>query len=121
MRPVVVVGPCAAGKTTLVGGLRALGVEARAVAQEHSAVSRLYRQHARDGTVFVYLTADYRVLRARRPLSGGRPQYQAEWERLSDARAAAHLLVHTDGVPIATVRDRVYAFLASLEDCRSDH
>lgn len=109
--PVVVVGPCAAGKTTLVEGLRVRGVEARAVAQEHSAVPELFRHHASDRSVLVYLTAEYRVIHARRPLSSGRPQYVAEKARLALARESAQLILHTDGVTIEGVLNRVYAWL----------
>jgi guanylate kinase len=35
---VIVVGPCAAGKSSLVARLRAAGVRARSVSQEHSYV-----------------------------------------------------------------------------------
>jgi hypothetical protein len=114
MRPLVVVGPCAAGKTTLVEGLVALGVDARAVAQEHSAIPNLFCRNVPDDAVLVYLTADYRVLHGRRPHSSGRPQYAAERPRLESARAAADLLLHTDGVGIEEVRARVLTWLEEL-------
>ncbi|HEX5503007.1 MAG TPA: hypothetical protein VFW96_10315, partial [Thermomicrobiales bacterium] len=40
---VVVVGPCAAGKTTLVARLRARGHDAAVCAQEHSGVPYLWQ------------------------------------------------------------------------------
>lgn len=111
MASIIVVGPCAAGKTTLVNGLRRLGIEARAIAQEHSAIPELFRQHAEPDALVVYLTAEYRVLHARRPLSLGRPQYVAERARLAEARAAADFVLHTDGIGIEPVLTRVFAWI----------
>ena len=98
---VVVVGPCAVGKTTLVQRLVVRGIPAEAVAQEHSSVSELYARHT-PGDV-VYLTADWPAIHARRPHSLGRPQFEAERARLDHARRAADLIVHTDGLDAAAV------------------
>jgi len=38
-----VVGPCAAGKSTLIEGLRQHGYQARHVAQEHSYVPEMWK------------------------------------------------------------------------------
>lgn len=91
---IVVVGPCAAGKTTLVQRLVDAGVPARAIAQEHSVVPTLFLRYP--GAGLIYLTADWTVLRRRRPRSGGRAQYAEEMRVLQAARAAAALVVHTD-------------------------
>lgn len=92
--PLVIVGPCAAGKSTLVDGLRRTGVSARAVAQEHSRVRDLFRRRPSAGVV--YLTADWPVIHARRPLSFGRVQYEDEVKRLLYVRSLADVVVHTD-------------------------
>jgi len=39
---IMIVGPCAAGKTTLEANLTKLGYDARAVAQEHSEVQTMW-------------------------------------------------------------------------------
>lgn len=91
---IVVVGPCAAGKTTLVQRLGRAGVPARAIAQEHSVVPTLFLRYP--GAGLIYLTADWMVLRRRRPKSGGYAQYVEEMRVLQAARAAAALVVHTD-------------------------
>ena len=44
-RKIVVVGPCAAGKSTLVAALRALGYDAHVSGQEHSEIATLW-QHS---------------------------------------------------------------------------
>ena len=91
---IVVVGPCAAGKTTLVWHLARAGVLARTIAQEHSVVPTLFSRYP--GAGLIYLTADWAVLRRRRPHSGGWAQYAEEMRVLQTARAAAELVVHTD-------------------------
>jgi ribose 1,5-bisphosphokinase PhnN len=104
----VVVGPCAVGKTTLVNRLVARGISAQAVAQEHSAVTDLYARHQHGG--LVYLTAEWPTIHARRPHSLGRPQYEGERTRLERARRAADLIVHTDGLDAAAVEALVVAW-----------
>lgn len=120
-RALVVVGPCAAGKTTLVSALARAGVPARALAQEHSVVPTLFRRHP--GLGLIYLTADWAVLRRRRPLSGGRAQYREEMRVLQAARAAANLVVHTDSLTPAEVAALVLSWwgahaLAAATDTR---
>ena len=61
---VAVVGRCASGKSTLVAALQELGVDAYAVAQEHSAVPTLW-QHA-DPDLLIYLDVDLETIRSRR-------------------------------------------------------
>ena len=68
---VAVVGHCASGKSTLVSALRAHGYDANAVAQEHSAVSWLWRHAEPD--VLIYLDAALETVRARRGAGGARP------------------------------------------------
>lgn len=105
---IVVVGPCAAGKSTLVRYLARVGVPARAIAQEHSVVPTLFLRYP--GAGLVYLTADWMVLRRRRPQSGGWAQYAEEMRVLQTARAAAELVVHTDSRTPAAVAALVLAW-----------
>lgn len=94
--PLVVVGPCAAGKSTLVAGLLKVGIPARSVAQEHSRVRDLFTRQPAAGVI--YLTATWPVIHARRPLSLGRVQYEEEVRRLQYVRSCADLVVHTDSL-----------------------
>jgi hypothetical protein len=104
----VVVGPCAAGKSTLVAGLDRLGIPVVAVAQEHSRVPGLWRRPR--PAALVYLAARWPTVHARRPYSFGHPQYLEQLGRLAEARAAADLIVHTDGLAVEAVRAVVLAW-----------
>ncbi len=106
---VAVVGPCASGKTTLVGRLRAVGVEAKSIAQEHSGVSALYERTPAD--VLVYLDVSLGAVRARREVSWGPERLEAEARRLTRAREAADLVIDTDSLSAEGVLGEVLRFL----------
>jgi len=50
---IVIVGVCAAGKTTLAENLKSIGYDAATVAQEHSYIPTLYRNTSPDVVVFL--------------------------------------------------------------------
>ena len=50
---VAVVGPCAAGKSTIVEQLIQWGYDAYVVGQEHSAVQDLWRRQSPDALIFL--------------------------------------------------------------------
>ncbi len=59
MKPLIgVVGPCAAGKTTLVSGLRQAGYEVRHIAQEHSYVADMWKRLT-NPDILIYLHVSY--------------------------------------------------------------
>lgn len=102
--PLVLVGVCAAGKSTLAQQLEMRGVAARAVAQEHSRVMDLYH---RSGQWVIVLVADWNTVHRRRQLSWDLAFYRTEWDRIGDARQAAALIIHTDWLNPSQVADRV--------------
>ena len=53
-----VVGPCAAGKTTLVAALREMGYNVRHIAQEHSYVPYMWQRLAKPD-LLIYLDVSY--------------------------------------------------------------
>src|SRR5688500_18415442 len=61
---IVVVGPCAAGKSTLVSALRALGYDAHVSGQEHSEIATLWQHSQPD--VLIALAVDISAVRDRR-------------------------------------------------------
>ena len=61
---IVVVGPCAAGKSTLVAALRALGYDAHVSGQEHSEIATLWQRSQPD--VLIALDVDITAVRDRR-------------------------------------------------------
>jgi ABC-type glutathione transport system ATPase component len=110
---VVVVGVCAAGKSTLVALLRAAGYAAQSCAQEHSYVGDMWRRLSRPQAL-VFLDASLAVSRQRRRASY-EPEYIAEQRRrLAHARAHCHVYLFTDDLTPEQVRDRVVMALAAL-------
>ena len=105
---IVLVGVCAAGKTTVSHLLRERGIPARVVAQEHSTVPELYR-HGGDGWL-VMLCADWQTVHRRRRLSWDPEFYHTEWIRLSQARQEAGLVIHTDMLSAQAVADVIAAW-----------
>src|SRR5215211_8573131 len=62
-RKIVVVGPCASGKSTLVSALQALGYDAHVSGQEHSEITTLWQHSQPD--VLIALAVDISAVRAR--------------------------------------------------------
>ncbi len=102
---IVLVGVCAAGKTTVSRLLKARGIPAAVVAQEHSAVPGLYRRHGPRRVVL--LCANWETVHRRRHLSWNPDFYQTEWHRLAQARQEAGFIVHTDALSAVAVTDLV--------------
>ena len=114
-RRVVVVGPCASGKTTLVAGLRRLGYRAFACGQEHSDIPTLWRHG--DPDVLIALTIDLSTLRRRRGPDWPEALFRVQQRRLAPAVAAADIVLDTSGSSAETVLARAEAALRrSVED-----
>ena len=107
-----VVGPCAAGKSTLVARLRALGYTARAIAQEHSFVPDMW-QRLTQPAVLIYLEVSFPVAQARRPMPWREEDFEEQQRRLQHARAHADPIIHTDPLTPDEVLQQAVAFLQS--------
>jgi len=105
-----IVGPCAAGKSTLVSGLRAHGYRAKHIAQEHS-YSPLMWQKITNPDLLIYLDVSYPVTIVRRSLDWNMSEYETQLSRLSVARQKADLYIQTDELTIRQVQDIVLEFL----------
>jgi chloramphenicol 3-O-phosphotransferase len=112
-RKVVVVGPCAAGKSTLVTALRALGYDAHVSGQEHSEIATLWQHSEPD--VLIALHVDISAVRARR--DDGWPEWlhDLQVQRLAAASRAANLAIDTSVLSPQSVVDRVVAYLQRSE------
>jgi shikimate kinase len=108
---IVVVGPCAAGKTTLVNNLRRLGYNIQSCAQEHSSVPELWKERCR-ADVLVHLDAELETIAQR--------QNRADWtaarldaqrRRLANARLHCDLYLRTDALTREQVAAAAAAFL----------
>lgn len=108
---IAVVGPCSAGKSTLVSALREAGYDARHVAQEHSYVPAMWQRISKPD-LLIYLDLSYAVARARRPyIDGGAERLAEQHRRLAHARKHCHLYVNTNELTPQQVQARVLAFL----------
>ncbi len=108
-----IVGPCAAGKTTLEGNLRRLGYDAHAIGQEHSQAQMMWRQLT-DPDILIYLDAALPTVCARLNVNWEQNYIDEQARRLTDARAHADFTLATDDLSGAEVAARVVAFLESI-------
>lgn len=108
---VKIVGPCKSGKTTLVTGLRALGIAARAAAQEHSGVPDTWQRFA-PARYLIYLDVNVNAMKSRSGRSDWTEEILAEQrQRLAHARQHADLVIDTAGLSASEVLEKVVAFL----------
>lgn len=108
---VKIVGVSAAGKSTLVAGLRDLGYNARPVAQEHSQVPDMW-QRIRPPDLLIFLDADLTAQGERRPdVSWNEPWRRTELERLAHARCHADLVIDTSHLSPENVLQQAIKFL----------
>lgn len=106
---VAVIGPCTSGKSTVAAALRAHGVDAVGVAQEHTLIPDLYRHVGPD--VLVYLDVSYEQAVRRRRISWGPERLAAQRSFMTPARAAADLVILTDRLTPEEVVRRVLDYL----------
>ena len=105
-----VVGPCAAGKTTLIAQLDALGYRTRHIAQEHSFVKDMW-QRLSNPDVLIYLDASYPVSLKRRNLNWSQSEHSEQERRLRHAREHAELFIQTDDLTPEDVLNTVQNFM----------
>lgn len=110
---VVVVGPCASGKSTLVEVLRANGYDAAVSAQEHSAIPRLWQHTHPD--VLIALSATLAAVRERREATWPGWLHDVQEERLANAHDAADLVIDTSQLDASEVAARALQFLAERD------
>ena len=108
---VKIVGVSAAGKSTLVAGLRQLGYNARPVAQEHSQVPDMW-QRIRPPNRLIFLDADLTAQGERRPdVTWDEPWRRTELKRLAHARSHADLVIDTSLLSPENVLNQAVDFL----------
>jgi len=107
-----VVGPCSAGKTTLIRELTARGYTARHIAQEHSFVADMWKRIS-NPDILIYLDVSYEVSMQRRKLDMSEEEFRIQIERLSHARQQADFFLDTDPKTPEEVRNEVLDFLGN--------
>jgi ABC-type polar amino acid transport system ATPase subunit len=106
-----IVGPCTAGKSTLISNLPDLeGIELRHIAQEHSYVQNMW-QRISNPTWLIFLDVSYPVTNQRKNLNWTEAEYQEQQRRLAHARQSANIIIDTDQLTPQQVADQVLAFL----------
>ena len=114
-----IVGPCAAGKTTLMMGLKDLGYRARAIAQEHSFAPAMWQRITKPD-ILVYLHVSYENTILRRQLDWTQQEYAEQLYRLRHARQNADLFIDTNPLTILEVVETVINFLEQTKYMRSN-
>ncbi len=109
-----VVGPCAAGKSTLAKGLNEHGYRVRHIAQEHSYVPEMW-QKISNPDILIYLDVSFQVSTARRNLNLTEAEFKIQLNRLAHARQHADLYIQTDMLTISHVLTQVLQYLSSVE------
>ena len=109
-----VVGPCGAGKTTLINGLKRRGYNARHIAQDHSYVADMWKRLT-NPKLLIFLQAAYPVTCQRRKLSWTEAEYAEEQRRLAHAYKHADICVNTDDLTIEEVLTQVIGFIENME------
>jgi hypothetical protein len=111
MKPLIgVVGPCAAGKTTLVSGLRQAGYEVRHISQEHSYVADMWKLLS-NPDILIYLHVSYPLTLIRRNMDWTESEYIEQIHRLRHAREFADFYLETDTLSPQAVLDKVIHFI----------
>lgn len=111
---IVIVGPCAAGKSTLRAHLQTRGyTQVRVVAQEHSSIRDLWKLRGYPD-VLIFLDIQPETANARQHRTDWTQAEHAEQlHRLREARTACDLYLPTDDLPPDEVADRVDGFIAT--------
>jgi ABC-type polar amino acid transport system ATPase subunit len=110
-----IVGPCTAGKSTLIANLSALeGIELRHIAQEHSYVQTMW-QRISNPTWLIFLDVSYPVTNRRKNLNWTEAEYQEQQRRLAHAREHANIIIDTDDLSPQQVAERVLEFLRNAD------
>lgn len=105
-----IVGPCAAGKTTLIAKLKKRGYQCKHIAQEHSYVPDMWKRIG-NPDVLIYLDVSFAVSMQRRKLNWTEDEFNQQVHRLRHALKSADLYLQTDDLSPPEVFQRVLHFL----------
>jgi deoxyadenosine/deoxycytidine kinase len=107
-----VVGPCGAGKSSLVAGLKAEGFLVRHIAQEHSYVPDMWKRLS-NPDLLIYLNVSYENTVLRRKLDWTYSEYEEQLRRLHHAHQFADLYLDTNVLTVEEVLQTVLSFITS--------
>ncbi len=113
-RPLIaIVGPCAAGKTTLAAFLEKCGFQVRQIAQEHSYVPDMWRLIT-NPDFLIFLDVSYQVSIHRTGNTWKETIFHKQTQRLLHAKEHADLYLHTDSMTPHEVQEQVIKVLQPL-------
>lgn len=115
-----IVGPCTAGKSTLVRRLIQFGINARHIAQEHSYVPYMW-QRLTNPDVLIFLDVSYPGSVRRRKINWNLNEYQEQQRRLTHARTHTDFYILTDPYTQDEVVALVLDYLVSLHGQSPQH
>ena len=108
-----IVGPCGAGKSTLISGLVQYGYRGKHIAQEHSYVPDMWKRIT-NPDILIYLDVSYHLTIVRKNLNWSKHEYQEQVTRLWHARNFADYYLKTDDLEPQDVLDNVLDFLDQI-------
>ena len=114
-----IVGPCAAGKSTLVAGLGKHGCRTRHIAQEHSHVKDMW-QRLTNPDLLIFLDVSYPVSLERQNLNWNKAEYDEQKNRLQHAREHADFYLNTDTLTPQDVLAKALRFIKEANDAPND-
>lgn len=104
------VGPCAAGKSTITHLLRLRGMNIKPIAQEHSYVQQMWQVITKPD-LLVFLEVSYENTILRRKLNWTREEYEEQLRRLEHAYQHADLVIDTNDLNPGQVVETILVFL----------
>lgn len=107
---IAIVGPCAAGKSTLARNLRAQGYDAQDCGQEHSGVQYMWQRIAKPD-ILIYLDVSLASIHQRLKVDWEQAYLDEMHRRLTHARTHAHFTVDTNPLSPIQVCEQVIGFL----------
>ncbi len=107
-----VVGPCGAGKSSLVDGLKPHGYQIRPIAQEHSYVPDMWKRLT-NPDILIYLDVSYENTIRRRQLDWTYNEYLEELRRLRHARQHADYYLDTNPLTFEEVIQVITSYIKS--------
>ena len=110
---ITIVGPCAAGKSTLARNLQARGYDAEDCGQEHSGVQTMWLQIGKPD-ILIYLDVSIENICQRLKVNWEQAYLDEMNRRLTHAREHAHFAIDTNSLTPLQVCDRATEFLRSI-------
>lgn len=109
-----IVGPCAAGKSTLIKELTKLGITAKHIAQEHSFVPNMW-ERLTSPDILVFLDVSFEESMKRRKQNWSLKDYEEQHNRLRHARQHASFYLNTTNLSPEAVLKKVLQYIEQQE------